>query len=69
MNQVNFIIDSSVHSPLHPNRHHQIVFSKLNVKIEYPPLYERLGWDYKYADSQSINKAIEMFNWEKTISK
>ena len=21
-------------------------------------------WDYKNADSQSINKAIEMFNWE-----
>ena len=50
---------------LHPNCHHQIVFSKLNLKIEYPPLYERLVWDYKNADSQSINKAIEMFNWEK----
>ena len=29
------------------------------------PLHERLVWDYKNADSQSINKAIEMFNWEK----
>ena len=29
------------------------------------PLYERLVWDYKNSDSQSINKAIEMFNWEK----
>ena len=50
---------------MHPNCHHQIVFSKLNLKIKYPPLYERLVWDYKNADSQSINKAIEMFNWEK----
>ena len=54
-----------MHTLLHPNCHHQIVFSKLNLKIEYPPLYERLVWDYKNADSQSINKAIEMFNWEK----
>ena len=29
------------------------------------PLHEQLVWDYKNADSQSINKAIEMFNWEK----
>ena len=35
------------------------------TQIEYPQLYERLVWDYKNADSQSINKAIEMFNWEK----
>ena len=39
--------------------------SKLNLKIEYPSLYEQLAQDYKNADTQSINKAIEMFNWEK----
>ena len=60
-NQSNFVIDSGVH----PNCHHQIVFSKLNLKIKYPPFYEQLAWDYKNADLQSINKAIEMFNREK----
>ena len=50
---------------MHPNFHHQIVISKLNLKIAYPPFSERLVWDNKNADSQSINKAIEMFNWEK----
>ena len=50
---------------MHPNCHHQIVFSKVNLKIVYSPLYERLVWDYKNVDSQSINKAVEMFNWEK----
>ena len=64
-NQPNFVIDSGVYPSLHPNSHHQIAFSKLSLKIEYPPLYERLLWDYKNADSQSITKAIEMFNWEK----
>ena len=38
---------------------------KTHLKIEYPPLYERLVWDYENADLQTINKAIEMFNWEK----
>ena len=56
-----------MHTLLHPNCHHQIVFSKLNLKIEYPPLYERLVWNYKNADSQSINKVIEMFNPEKSF--
>ena len=64
-NQPNLVTDCGLHLSLHPNCHHQIVFSKLNLKIKYPPLYKRLVWDYKNADSQSINKAIEMFNWEK----
>ena len=64
-NQPSFVIDSGVHPSLHPNYHHQIVFSKLNLKIKYSPLYERLVWDYKNANSQSINKAVEMLNWGK----
>ena len=63
-NQPNFVIDSGAHPSLHPSCHHQIIFSKLNFKIEYPLLYERLVWDYKNADSQSINKAIKIFIWE-----
>ena len=54
-----------MHPSLHPNYHHQIVFSKLDLKLEYPPLYERLVWNYKNVDSQSFNKAIEMLNSEK----
>ena len=29
-------MDSGVHASLHPNRYHQIVYAKLNLKIEYP---------------------------------
>ena len=54
-NQPNFIIDSGVHPSFHSNCHHQIVFSKLNLKINYLPLYERLVWDYKNADLTGIN--------------
>lgn len=60
-NQLNFIIDNGLQSSLHPNCHDQVVFSKFNLKIEYPPLSKPLVWDYKNAETQSINKAIETF--------
>ena len=46
INQNNLIMDSVVHASLHPNCHHQIVYTKLNSKIEYPLLYERLVLNY-----------------------
>ena len=46
VNQSNFM-DSGFHASLHPNSHHQIVDAKLNLKIEYPQLFERLVWDYR----------------------
>ena len=39
--QPNMVLDSRVHSLLHPNSHHQIVFAKFNLKVYYPPPYER----------------------------
>ena len=36
-NQPNIVMDSGVDSSLHPKCHHQIIYSKLNLKIEYPP--------------------------------
>ena len=66
-NQPNLVIESGTHLSLHPNCHHQIVFAKLNLKIEYPPLFERSIWDYKNANEQLINHAVESFNWEKSF--
>ena len=37
-------------------------------KSLYPPLYERLVWDYKSANVQLINGAIECFNVEKLFN-
>ena len=62
-NQSNLVTESGVHPSLHPKCHHQIVFAKLNLKVEYPPLYERLIWDYKNADIPSVNRAIDIFDW------
>ena len=62
--QPNLIVDSSVHHLLHSNCHHQIMYCKINLNIEYPPQYERLFWDYNRGNVESINKSIESVNWE-----
>ena len=41
-----------------------MTFCKLNLKIEYPPPYERLVWDYTKVDTNSIRRALEQANWE-----
>ena len=35
--QPNMVLDIGVHSLLHPNSHHQIVFAKVNLKVCYLP--------------------------------
>ena len=66
--QPNLIINSGVHSSLHPNCHHQIIFAKINFKIEFPPPYTRLVWDYNKANSNAIKTAINNFDWKNAFS-
>ena len=42
----NLVMESGVNPSLHPNCHHQITYSKFNLKIHYPPSYEREIWHY-----------------------
>ena len=67
--QVNLVTNSGVHSSLHSNCHHQIVFSKFNLEIHYPPPYERLVWEYDKANKDLITKAIDPFDWDKKLSE
>ena len=62
-NQPNLVTERGVYPSLHPKCQHQTVFAKLNLKVDYPPLYERLIWDYKNADIPSINRAVVLFDW------
>ena len=61
-------MESGVHSSLHENCHHQITFAKFNLKIYYPPPYEREVWHYQKANSENIRKAINEFPWERRFS-
>ena len=67
--QPNLVTESGILSSLHPNCHHQIVFSKFNLQIYYPPPFEREVWHYQYADIDHINQAISDFNWERAFAE
>ena len=55
--QPNLVSESGVHASLFPRLHHQIIYAKINLKIYYPPPYERLVWDYSKADILILGKA------------
>ena len=57
-NQPHLVMESGVHSSLSSTCHHEIVFAKLNLQVEYPPTYERVFWDYSRTGKASINRAI-----------
>ena len=64
MDQPSLSFNSEIHTSLHVNCHHQIVQSKFDLNISYPPPYQRLLWDYKETDVSSIRKALDLVNWE-----
>ena len=61
--QPNHIIYCVTHPSLNKNCHHQITFCKLNLKVEYPPPYQHLVWNFKKSNNDAIKRAIELVNW------
>ena len=58
-------MESGVDFFLHPNCHHQIVFAKTNLKIYYPPPYERGIWHYEKTNTDLIRRSIvDQFPWD-----
>ena len=66
--QPNLVMESGVHSSLHPSYHHQLVFAKFNLSILYPPPYERTVWFYEKADPELIQRPINEFDWIRALS-
>ena len=66
--QPNLVINSGIKPSLHENCHHRITYAKFNLQIIYPPPYQRLVWDYKNANASSIQKALNMIDWNKLFS-
>ena len=46
--QSSLVVDSGVDPTVLENCHNQIIYSKLDLKIEYPRPHERLLWDFKF---------------------
>ena len=59
------ITSSGVLPSLHQNCHHQIIYANINLKVVFPPPYERLVWHYDRADENAIRQSIENINWER----
>ena len=66
--QPNLVVDFGIHHSLHENCHHQIVYSKFDFKIFYPPPYERTVWHYQRADTELIKRSLESFDWKNAFS-
>ena len=63
------VLNSGIFPSIHQSCHHQIVFTKVNLKIFYPPPYTRRIWDcYSNANHEAINNAADGFDWEKAFS-
>ena len=62
------VVNPGVHSSLHTNCHHQIVFAKFDLKVYYRPPYKREVWHYEEADAILIIQAIHGFNWKRGLS-
>ena len=66
--QPNMIMDSGVHSSLYSNCHHEIIYAKFDLKVFYPPPYERTVWYFSRVNSDHIKKAINLFDWESLLN-
>ena len=62
ISQPNLIRDFGIYPILHLKCHHQIIYSKPNLKIEYTPLYNREICDYNNAGTDLINLYIKTFD-------
>ena len=60
-------MDADVYLSLHANCHHQIVYAKSDLKIHYPPPYEREVWHFQKADINLIKRTMNEFNWERAF--
>ena len=66
--QPNLVMESGFHSSLHPNGHHQLIFAKINLKICYPPPYEREILHHEKTNADLIHRSIDQFSWDNRFS-
>ena len=60
-------MESGVQPSPHPNCHHQLVFNKFYLSNYYLPPYERTVSYYSRANADIIQKAIDLFDWDKAF--
>ena len=61
-NQPKLIMDSGAHPALHSKCHHQIIYSKIKIKVEYPSPSTCKIWDFNSSETDLINRSVEFFD-------
>ena len=61
-------MESGIHSSLHLNHHHLIVFAKFSLSIFYLLSYERTVRYFERANTELIRRAIDQFDWLRALS-
>ena len=61
------LMNSGVHVSLHPHCHHQIILAKFDLKVFYPPPYERTMWHFSQANSDRIKRAVDLLDRESAL--
>ena len=57
------LMESGVQYSLHENCHHQIIYTKFNLRLYYPSSYEREIWHYHKVNIENIREVIDQFPW------
>ena len=66
--QPNLSVESGTLPSLHPNCHHQIIYTKFNLEVLYPPPYTRKVWHYQDSNIDFIWRFINEFNWDRAFA-
>ena len=52
------VMESDFHPSFHSDCHYQITYAKFNLKIHYPPPYERKIWYYQKANTRKSKNSL-----------
>ena len=64
---MSFIRNYGTEQSIYEKCRHSITYRTLDFNVPLPPPYYREIWDYKNADTESIQKAISNFDWPKAF--
>ena len=62
---LNITRNCGIEKTIHEKCHHDIIYGTLNFNVPLLPPYYREIWDYKHADTENIQKAVSLFDWQK----
>ena len=65
--QPNLLMESAAHPFLYQNCCHQLIYTKINLKVFYPLPYGREIRHYMRANVYLVQRATEQFSWGKSF--